>query len=380
LDSVLSGSEHLHDVAVIGLGAMGSAAALELARRGLDVIGLDRFKPPHTLGSSHGDSRIIREAYFEHPVYVPMVQRAFELWRELECASGANLLRPTGGLMIGTPDSTLVTGALRSAQMHGLEHALLPADEIHARFPALNPEPQMVGVWEPRAGVLSPEACVRAQLEQAQRSGATLRFDEAVERWQPDRAGIDIVTKEGRYRARQLVVSAGAWVNSLLPETPLTVRVERQVLHWFAPARDADAFAPGRCPIHLWQFDGGRFFYGFPDLGAGVKLAFHHGGEITSADAVRRDVTPDEVGAVRAALKRFVPAADGPCLSSVVCLYTNTPDEHFWIDCHPAHANVWVASPCSGHGFKFAPVIGEILADLVQRKRPRFDLELFRWR
>jgi sarcosine oxidase len=378
--SVLDGSAHLHDVAVIGLGAMGSAAALELARRGVDVIGFDRFTPPHILGSSHGDSRIIREAYFEHPVYVPMVQRAFELWRELERASGGTLLRSTGGLMIGAPDSTLVAGALRSAQVHRLQHALLQADALRARFPMLDPEPHMVGVWEPRAGVLAPEACLGAQLEQAQRRGAALHFDQPVDRWQADGGHIGVFTAHGRYRARQIIISAGAWVNSLLPQLPLPVRIERQALHWFAPARDADAFAPERCPIHLWQFDDGRFFYGFPDFGAGVKLAFHHGGEITSAEGVRRDVGPDEVDAVRAALKRFVPAADGPCRASVVCLYTNAPDEHFWIDRHPAQANVWVASPCSGHGFKFAPVIGEILADLVQHKRPRFDLELFRWR
>jgi len=370
----------LHDVAIVGLGAMGSAAAHELARRGVDVIGFDRFTPPHTLGSSHGDSRIIREAYFEHPVYVPMVQRAFELWRELERASGTALLRSTGGLMIGAPDSVLVSGALRSAQQHGLQHSVLSAHDMRARFPMLDPEPQMIGVWEPRAGVLSPEACVSAQLEQARRCGATLRFNEPVQHWQSEGGHIDIFSGHARYRARQLIVSAGAWVNSLLPDTPLPVRIERQALHWFAPARDADGFGPERCPIHLWQFDGARFFYGFPDLGTGVKLAFHHGGEITSVDGVRREVAADEVEAVRAALRRFVPAADGPCLSSVVCLYTNAPDEHFWIDRHPAHANVWVASPCSGHGFKFAPVIGEILADLVQHKQPRFDLRLFRWR
>jgi sarcosine oxidase len=373
-------AEHLYDVAIIGLGAMGSAAALELVRRGLDVVGFDRFTPPHTFGSSHGDTRIIREAYFEHPVYVPMVQRAFELWRELERASGSALLRPTGGLMIGAPDSTLVSGALRSAQLHGLEHSVLSAHEIRARFPVLEPQGEMVGVWEPRAGVLSPEACVSAQLEQARNRGTSLHFGEPVNRWQADGPHVRVFTAQRSCRAKQLIVSAGAWVNSLLPEAPLPARIERQVLHWFAAARDADAFAPERCPIHLWQFDGGRFFYGFPDLGAGVKLAFHHGGEITSADAVRREVEPDEVQAVRAALRRFVPAADGRCLSSVVCLYTNTPDEHFWIDRHPAHTNVLVASPCSGHGFKFAPVMGEILADLVQRRRPRFELELFRWR
>jgi len=162
-------SERMHDVAIVGLGAMGSAAALELSRRGADVVGFDSFTPPHTFGSSHGDTRIIREAYFEHPVYVPMVQRAFELWRDLERLSGTALLKQTGGLMIGAPGCVLVEGALRSARVHGLEHAVLSASDIRARFPVLNPSPDMVGVWEPRAGVLSPEACVAAQIEQARR-------------------------------------------------------------------------------------------------------------------------------------------------------------------------------------------------------------------
>jgi sarcosine oxidase len=372
--------ERTHDVAVVGLGAMGSAAAFELSRRGVDVIGFDRFTPPHAFGSSHGDSRIIREAYFEDPVYVPMVQRAFDLWRELERLSGTTLMEQTGGLMIGVPDGVLVAGARHSAQKHGLQYSMLSAGDIRARFPALNPESDMVGVWEPRAGILTPETCVTAHLEQARRHGAILRFDEPVSHWQANDGHVSVFTGLGRYMARQLIISAGAWVGSLLPELRSPFRVERQVLHWFEPAGNVDSFTPQRCPIHLWQFDGNRFFYGFPDRGAGVKLAFHHGGETTTAEQPRREVTLAEVDEIRAAVQRFVPAADGRILSSVVCLYTNTPDEHFWIDRHPGHPNVLVASPCSGHGFKFAPVIGEILADLVEERRPRFDLSLFRWR
>jgi len=370
----------MHDVAIVGLGVMGGAAALELARRGARVIGFDRFEPPHRWGSSHGDTRIIREAYFEHPVYVPMVQRAFVLWRELERASGAALLQQTGGVMIGEPDSTLIAGALRSARTHGLQHEVLSASELRARVPVLNPEPGMVGVWEPRAGVLAAEACVSAQLGQARRHGADLRYDEPVSHWQADGADISVHTARGRHRARQLVVCAGAWVASLLPGVALPFRVERQLLHWFEPAATAAAFTPQRCPVHLWQFDGSRFFYGFPDQGAGVKVAFHHRGESTSADAVTREVAAAEVDDMRRTLRRLLPAADGRLRASTVCLYTNTPDEHFWIDRHPAHGNVLVASPCSGHGFKFAPVIGEIVADLVEGRPSRFDLGLFGWR
>jgi len=370
----------MHDVAIVGLGAMGSAAALELARRGADVIGFDRFTPPHTLGSSHGDTRIIREAYFEHPVYVPMVQRAFELWRELERVSGSALLHQTGGLMVGAPGCALVAGALHSARVHGLAHAVLSAADIRARFPVLKPSLDMVGVWEPRAGVLSPEACVAVQLEQARRGGALLRFDEPVSHWRAEDDHVSVITERDHLRARRLIISAGAWVDTLLPGMQLPFRIERQVMHWFEPIGDAHAFKPERCPIHLWQFDGERFFYGFPDLGGGVKAAFHHGGEAATVADVCRDVELNEVQAARAVVRRFVPAADGRHLASTVCLYTNTPDEHFWIDRHPGHANVLVASPCSGHGFKFAPVIGEILADLVQDKPVRFDLSLFRWR
>lgn len=373
-------SPDTYDVVIAGLGAMGSATAAELARRGASVLGLDRYTPPHTLGSSHGETRIIREAYFEHPLYVPMVQRAYELWRALEQTSGTRLLLETGGLMIGRPNSALVEGALRSAGVHRLAHSMLSAADVRARFPALHPEDDMVAVLEPRAGVLFAEVCIGALLAQARRHGADLRFDEPVLRWESGGDFMRIFTSKGDYRARQVIVAAGAWVGSLLPGLEAPFRIERQVLHWFDPVNDVAAFDPSRCPVHLWQFDEGRFFYGFPNLGSGVKAAFHHGGEPTTAGDVRRDVSADEIDAVRAAVRRFVPTADGPPRASVVCLYTNTPDEHFLIDRHPREPRVLVASPCSGHGFKFAPVVAEILADLVQDRPRRFELDLFRWR
>ena len=367
-----------YDVVVVGLGAMGSATAYQLARRGLHVLGLDRFTPPHAFGSSHGETRIIREAYFEHPVYVPMVQRAYELWRDLEKESGAMLLRETGGVMIGKPDSDLVKGARHSAELHGLRHEMLTADQVRERFPALHPENDMVAVWEPRAGVLFADACITAHLAQGRHCGAELRYEESVLRWEPEGDDIRVLTTQGEYRARQLIVTAGAWISAFFPDLPL--RVERQVLFWFGHASASEMFIPERCPVHLWQFDGRRFFYGFPDLGKGVKVAFHHGGEITTVDAVRRQVEASEVEEIRTSLRRFVPAADGTPLATTVCLYTNTPNEHFLIDRHPLHQQVLIASACSGHGFKFSPVIGELLADLAQHNQPKFDLNLFRWR
>jgi sarcosine oxidase len=368
------------DVAVVGLGAMGSAAAYHLAARGLRVLGLDRHAPPHALASSHGRTRIIREAYFEHPLYVPLVRRAYDLWAALERDSGRSLLRITGGLNLGRPDSVLVAGARCSVEEHGLAHAMLTAGEVRARFPALQPHEGTVALWEPRAGILDPEACVAAHLQAAAAHGAALRCDEPVLRWSASGDGLVVVTARGEHRARRVILAAGPWIRSLLPDLHLPLTVERQVQFWFEPTEPTDAFAPERCPVHLWELDDGRYFYGFPDLGHGVKLAMHHGGECIDPDRVRREVGDDEVASVRELVRRHVPAADGPLRDAAVCLYTNTPDGHFWIDAHPTYPDVLVASACSGHGFKFASAIGEILADLVTRGDTAFDLTPFRAR
>jgi sarcosine oxidase len=363
------------DVVIVGLGAMGSAITRALAQRGQRVVGLDRFSPPHGLGSSHGRTRIIREAYFEHPAYVPLVQRAYELWAELEAESGRTLLRRTGGLMAGPTDGVLVAGARRSAQAHGLPCEELRGDEIRRRFPAFAPAPGMVGLFEPRAGVLFPEAGIEAALAGAVRAGATLRVDEEAQAWTADDDGVTVRTSRGTWSAGQLVFAAGAWLSRLVSDLPLAV--ERQVLHWFEPAGPAQSLSPEACPIALWEFAPGRVFYTFPDLGDGVKAALHHDGEPADPDHVRREVRVEDEREVRALLERLVPAAAGRLRESCVCLYTNTPDQHFLIDRHPRHARVLLVSPCSGHGFKFAPVVGEAVADLLLDGRSRFDLRPF---
>jgi sarcosine oxidase len=372
-----------HDVIIVGLGAMGSAAAYHLAQRGQRVLGLDRFSPPHTMGSSHGQTRIIREAYFEHPCYVPIVQRAYVLWDELSRTASAPLFLQTGGLMIGAPDSIVFTGAKRSADTHRLPHEVLTAGEVRKRFPALDPGDDMRAVLEPRAGILFPERCVAAHLALAARHGANLCSEEPVVRWSATEHGVEVISTKGTYHAGQMIVSAGSWARELLPDLNPPLTIERQVLFWFEPKTAPRVFYPERCPIHLWQVgtgEGRKFFYGFPDLGEGVKVAGHHDGAPVSPDFVSRDVAPGEVDAMRGLLRRFLPQADGPLRSATVCLYTNTPDEHFWIDRHPAHPQVLIASPCSGHGFKFSSAIGEILADLVTAGRSQFDLGLFRSR
>ena len=366
-----------YDVIVVGLGAMGGATADELARRGRRVLALDRFAPPHARGSSHGESRIIREAYFEDPLYVPLVQRAWERWEDLARWAGRELLRPTGGLLVGPPDGTLVTGALRSARAHGLACERLDAAAIRRRFPCFAPDDAMVGILEPRAGVLLPEACIEAMHARARAHGAVLVPDEPVHAWRADGAGVEVTTSRDRHRAGRLLIAAGAWTGTLLTDLALPLAVTRQTLFWFEPAA-AEMFDPARCPVHIWEPEAGHYFYGFPALGGAVKVAPHGGGTPAAPDAPRREVEAGEIEAMRVLLRRYLPRADGPLRSSATCLYTNTPDGHFLVDVHPHHPQVVIASVCSGHGFKFASAMGEVLADLLLEKQGRFDLGPFR--
>lgn len=370
-----------YDVIIVGLGAMGSAAAYHLARRGQRVLGLDRFSPPHTMGSSHGQTRIIREAYFEHPSYVPIVQRAYQLWDDLALLSQTPLFQQTGGLMIGAPDSIVFTGAKHSAETHHLAHEILTARDVRSRFPALQPTDDMLAVLEPRAGILFPERCIAAHLSLATRLGAQLQTEEPMVRWSASQDGVEVVTTKGTYRAAKMILSAGSWVRELLVDLNPPLTIERQILFWFEPKSSPKNFYPEQLPVHLWQIggeEGRRFFYGFPDLGEGVKIAWHHDGSNVSPEFVSREAMPEEVETMRGLLRQHLPDADGELRSAVVCLYTNTPDEHFWIDYHPAHPQVIIASPCSGHGFKFSSAVGEILSHLAIDGKTSVDISLFR--
>ncbi len=367
-----------HDLAIIGLCAMGSSVAFHLARRGARVVGFDRFTPPHDRGSSHGQSRIIREAYYEDPLYVPLVQRSYALWQELEAETGETLLRRTGALLIGPVDGMLVSGSRESAERHGLEYEIRSAAEIVRRHPVLRVNDRLVGLWEPRAGALLPEKCVEAQLRQARKNGADLHFAEPVLRWSAGNGGFELSTEKGSYRASKLVITAGPWTNRVVGDPGLPLTVERQVQYWFRPVTLAEEFDPARLPIFAWEYRPGKLFYGFPDLGDGVKIALHHQGRNTDADAVDRRVGREEVETIRRILREHIPDLVGPLLRSSVCLYTNTPDLHFLLDFHPEHPGVLIASPCSGHGFKFAQVIGEICADLLLEGKTNFDLSPFR--
>jgi sarcosine oxidase len=264
----------------------------------------------------------------------------------------------------------LVEGALASARAHDLAHELLDAGEVTGRFPALRPDPNMVGVWEPRAGVVMPEECVKAHLELAARAGAEIRSGTRVTEWNPTRDGVEIATEKGSLTAGQVVLAAGAWLPNLVRGYALPLSVERVVMAWFDPAADASSLAPERCPITIWQYEPDKFFYAFPALEGRVKAALHHQGEPTDPDHVRREVTGAEVDRIRAPLARHIPSAAGRNVRACACMYTNTSDEHFVIDRHPLEPRAIVLSACSGHGFKFASAIGEAAAKMAKDGAP----------
>jgi sarcosine oxidase len=365
------------DVAVVGLGAVGSAVTEALTRRRLRVIGLDRYSPPHPLGSTHGRSRIIREAYYESPVYVPLVQRAYAEWERLAVESRRPLLRRTGGLMLGPPEGELISGARRSAETHRLVHEVLQTAEVRRRFPHLRVAEGTVAVREHRAGFLDPEACVTACLELAVRSGADLWLQRRVTGLRPEGQSLLLTAGTERISCGRVILAAGPWLPGLLGSLPLPLTVERQVMWWFRPAREPSVFSAERHPVFLWEWEPGRFFYGIPDHGHGVKVAVHHEGGGADPDRVERSVTRDELDSMRALLRRFIPDLDGDPAEHAVCLYTNTPDRHFVLGPHPDLPLALLASACSGHGFKFASALGQVLADLVKEGETEFDLNPF---
>jgi sarcosine oxidase len=382
-----------YDVIVVGLGGMGSAAAYHLAARGRRVLGLERFGPAHDRGSSHGDSRVTRQSYFEDPAYVPLLVRAYELWDALARDSGRDLITLTGGLMIGAPESQTVAGSRRSAQRWGLPHEMLDAADIRRRFPTLTPHDGEVALYESMAGFVRPEATVAAHLDLAGRHGAELRFGEPVRRWTPlpGDAGVRVVTDAGTYLTDRLVICPGSWAPDLLADLAAPLRVERHVQFWFAPTGGVAPFRPDRHPVYIWEDRDGVQIYGFPAIDgaggaagspgavavAGVKVAFFRRGQVCTPETIDRTVHPHEVRAVADQLAGRIPALAGRFLRGVPCLYTTTPDENFVIGTHPAHPSVTIAAGFSGHGFKFVPVVGEILADLALTGTTRHPIGLF---
>jgi sarcosine oxidase len=369
-------------IIVVGLGAMGSATALHLAQRGQRVLGFDQFTPPHSHGSSHGQTRIIRKAYWEDPRYVPMLLRAYELWRRLEADTVQSLLHVTGGLMIGRADGDLVARSTASAERFGLQHQVLSATQMRRLYPAFRIDDDWVALWESDAGYLHPEACVEQQLRQSALAGAELHFDEPVMDWNAlPGGGVSVRTTRGKYAADHLIIAAGPWAPQILRELKLPLRVTRQVVYWFEPTGSIELFRREHMPIYIREMEKGqRMLYGFPLTGAdsdGVKVGLHGSDDVCSPETVDRAIGANEEHVLRERLADAMPLLAGRLLHTETCLYTMTPDEHFVIDTHPEFPQVVLAAGFSGHGFKFASVLGEMLAELTTGSKPAYDLDLF---
>ncbi|MBB5754998.1 N-methyl-L-tryptophan oxidase [Prosthecomicrobium pneumaticum] len=369
----------LHDVIVVGVGGMGSAACWQLARRGLRVLGIERFDIGHAMGSSHGLNRIIRLAYFEHPSYVPLLRRAYELWRETERLLSQRLLYVTGSIDSGPAGSRVIEGSLASCREHDLPHELLDAAETGRRFPGYRLPEGHLALHQPDGGFVASERAILGHVALAIGAGATIHGREKVLAVEPKYGRVEVVTDRARYEAGRVVVAAGGWISDLVPELRDGRAVaERQVLGWFLPKRPS-LFTMDRFPVSNLETELGHF-YQFPIWGVpGFKIGlYHHRHETGHADALSREPTPADEALLRAGIRLAFPEADGPTLRLSACLFTNTPDEHFVVDTAPGAPEIVVASPCSGHGFKFSSVIGEIIADLATGRDSPFDLSLFR--
>jgi len=374
--------ENTADVLVIGLGAMGSAALFELASRGLKVIGLERHYIGHPHGSAHGGSRVIRKAYAEEPRYVPLVLRAYQRWTELEMRTKPGLLKITSGRHMGSPQHRRIRHSRAAVAKHGLEIEELTSDEIRARFPAFHPEPSDIGLLEPDAGILAVEAAITAHVEVAVRHGADVRVGVCVETIDERDTGVEVVAKSGEvYRANKVVVCAGGYLAQRQPiDVGAPLEVSRQVQCWFAPV-DPELVSGEQFPLFIHHCSLGEY-YGLVDLhreeaSPSLKACRHYGGPPTTMDTIDRTIHDRDIAEVREYLDRYIPAASGVSRGASVCLYTNTPDRHFVIGRSPASDRIFVAAGFSGHGFKFAPTIGEILADLAEHGETAHNIEMF---
>jgi sarcosine oxidase len=368
------------DVIVVGLGAMGSATAYQLSKRGLRVLGLEQFDIPHTLGSSHGASRMIRLAYYEHADYVPLLRRAYALWRELEREVEQKVIHITGGLYIGPPGSEVVNRSVDAAKAHGIAHDMLDHRQLAVRFPQFCLPEDYRALLDHAGGFVLPERAVSAHCDLAMRNGAELHGREVVVGWKSEANGVEVRTDCETYSAAHAVFCGGAWSAKLVRDLGVPLTVSRQVMAWFQP-RSLKLFELGKFPVWAIDLPGGWFPYGFPihaDGAPGLKLAFHKQGPTVEPDTVSRSPTTDDERALRPIMQQFIPSADGPLLSLRVCLYTNSPDHSFIVDRHPLHPNVTLACGFSGHGFKFASVMGEAIADLAVDGRSTLPIEFLK--
>lgn len=355
------------DAIVLGAGGVGSAALYHLARRGVRAIGIDRFPPGHDRGSSHGATRIIRQAYFEHPDYVPLLRRAYELWAELAERCGQRLFQETGLLQVGPPRGEVVPGVIACAKQHQLEIEELTGREISARWPGFRVAEGCRGAFEKRAGYLAVEACVQAHLAEARAAGAELLTPCTALGWKTSGSGVVVATDQGEFSAGALIVTAGPWAGGLLNDLGLRLEVRRKPVFWFEAIETAYSAARG-CPCFLFESPG-AIFYGMPQIDeAGVKVAEHTGGAVVADPLqLKRDAEPAERRRVEEFLAECLPQVSRRQTRHSVCMYTMSADGQFVIDRHPNHERVLFAAGLSGHGFKFTAVLGEALAELASQ-------------
>jgi sarcosine oxidase len=381
----MTGSERA-DVVVVGLGAMGSAVCAQLASRGTSVVGIDQYDPPHPYGSTHGETRMTRLAVGEGAEYVPLVRRSLELWREIEAQTGTRLLTQAGGLIMSRPGSWFFEGTRGLARRLEIEHEELSPVEVRERFPMFAVDEETQGYYEPQAGFVRPEDAVRAQLELARRGGAQLRSGERVLDWSASAEGVSVVTDRARYAAEQLVLCAGPWLPELFPEGRDLFAVHRQIQFWFPIRRGYEELR--EMPVFVWDFGGERGgfvhfdgFYGFPAVdgpAGGLKVATETYETTTEPDGRQHPPTPEETATMyRHCIEHRIPCLGPDPVRALSCLYTCTRGSRFVIDRHPEHEAVLIVSPCSGHGFKHSPAIGEAVAQWVTEGRPELDLEPF---
>lgn len=370
-----------YDAIVIGVGGMGSATLYHLAKRGLNVLGIEQFGIPHEMGSSHGLTRIIRLAYYEDPSYVPLLRRTYELWAELEREFGEKLFYQTGSIDMGAEDSEVFAGSLASCIEHDLSHDILNSRELSERFPGYQMPEQIKAVFQPQGGLLVPEKCIEAHVEIAKEHGATVHTHERVQGWDILGDGrVEVITDKGRYHAEKLVLCSGAWVSKLLPDLQDKTTVERQVLIWLETKRP-EWFTPERFPVWNGQVDEGRY-YGFPEFNPngdtpGMKFGrWHHRDELVDPDTIDRNIYPEDEALLRQFGEKYFPDGSGKTLNMKACMFTNTADEHWILQTLDDMPQVSVAAGFSGHGFKMASVIGEVMADLAQHGETEHDIDL----
>jgi sarcosine oxidase len=372
----MSDSKKSFDVIVVGVGTMGAAACYQLALRGVSVLGLERYDIPNAMGAAAGYSRMIRLAYFEHPDYVPLLRRSYTLWEELQNQLGRDVIKITGGIYVGPPGAAVLEGSLRSVRQHSISHELLGADEAAKRFPQFRLPEDYRCLHDHQAGLVIPERAVAGYAELALRNGAELHGQEGVISWKASGNGVFVNTAKAQYAASKVLFCGGAWTDKLVRDLGIPLTVTRQPLAWVWPKEPA-LFELGRMPVWILEHRDGSNHYGFPMLpdNPGVKLASHKRNAATDPETLDRSVHDNDEQEIRTTLRDYIPAADGPLLSMRICMYTNSPDHQFIIDHHPHYPNVTIACGFSGHGFKCASGLGEVLAELTLDGRATLPMD-----